>query len=190
MARATCSVVCELAERDDVADAAGVLRLGLHLVTRQPGVDDAGGDHVDEDLVGRQLAGHRPRQHAHAGFRRRVGGDLGPGHLLHPGAGEDDAAGAPALDHQPGRRLTEVEAAGEVDVEMLLPLLRRDLQEGDAVADRRVADGDVERIDRRQRRVDGFPVADVGLDVGDVAVLARPLQPRLGLCRRSCDRSA
>ena len=52
------------------------------------------------------------------------------------------------------------------------------------MTDRRVADGDIERIDCRQRRVDGFPVADIGLDVGDVAMLASPLQPRLGLSRR------
>ena len=87
----------------------------------------------------------------------------------------------PPLDHQAGGGLTEVEAAGQVDVEVLLPLPQGNLQEGDAVADRRVADGDVQRLDRREGRVDGFPVADIGLDVGDVAVLARPLQPRLSL---------
>jgi hypothetical protein len=58
---------------------------------------------------------------------------------------------------------------------VLLPLLLADRQERDAVADRGVADRDVERVEGCQRRVQRRPVADVGLDVRDLAVQLRPL---------------
>ncbi len=64
------------------------------------------------------------------------------------------------------------------------PLRLGNLQEGRRLHDAGVADRDVERVDGRQRRVDRRPVADVGLDVGDLAVHPGPRQPRLGLIGR------
>ena len=89
----------------------------------------------------------------------------------------------PALDHEPCRRLPDVEAPGHVDVEVRLPLRVRHLEERRRVDDAGVPDRHVERVDCGERVVDRGAVGDV-----QRAVCARsgwPPPPRFARRRRA-----
>ena len=73
--------------------------------------------------------------------------------------------GVPALDHEPCRGLADVEAPGDVDVQMRLPLRLRDLEERRRIDDSGIADRHIERRDGGQCRIDRGAVGDVHLPV-------------------------
>src|SRR5205085_7431796 len=123
-----------LAQRDDFANALAVLRLVLVLPAGQARLDDPRRDDVSPDAIRGQLAGQAAHQHEQAALGGAVGGDLRPGNLLDPRAGEQDQPAPTLRHHLPRRRLAYVEAAGQVAVDMVCPLLRRDVKEWDAPA--------------------------------------------------------
>ena len=119
----------------------------------------------------RQLARHLLDQHVDACFADGVGADLRPRDFGDPARGHDDAPLYPLGDHAAGGRLADVEAAGQVDIEVPLPILGADFEEGLGVDDAGVGADDVELGQAGDGLVDGGAVADIDHCVFDTRVM-------------------
>jgi hypothetical protein len=78
-----------------------------------------------------------------------------------------------------GGLLPEMEVAGEVHVQMPLPLLVRDLQEGGRVGDTGVSDHNIERCDALEDGAHGLAIADIDPLEANEATLER-VEKRVG----------
>lgn len=95
----------QMAKRDGAVGTRLIVRiLGLHL-QRHAGPDDTRRNRVGVNASTGQLVDKAPHHRLHAGLRGVLGGELGPGHVLHPGRGKDHAALVPAVKPQLCRRL-------------------------------------------------------------------------------------
>jgi hypothetical protein len=110
------------------------------------------------------------------------------GLALVPGRGHDhdDAAGRPALDHEPRHVLGAQESPGEVDRELAVPALERHLQHAQAAEDAGVVDQDVHGAvgiaGPHDHRLDLDLVGDVARDRQRVAATpSDPVRALLGV---------
>ena len=133
-------------------------------------------DRIDGDVVGAELARHRPAHADQRGFRRDVMQIAGPAERHRAGGHVDDAApfGAPHR-RQHGARTQH--RAGDVDAQHLFPFLERNLlerahlqrREDSGIVDQHV-DAAVFVLDQFDHFVDRGRVGDVGGDRQRLAI--------------------
>ena len=137
---------------------------------RHRGVRHAGGDDVDADAVGGELAGHAASESDDAELARHVGGGARPAAVGRPGREIDDRA-RPARGHHAPRRLLRADEGGlEVGVEHRVPRLLGELEKGGAGEDAGVVH---QHVDRAERTLGVAHEAPRLLGLGDVGVECR-----------------
>ena len=129
---------------------------------------DRGGAHrVDADPVRAALLREDLHEPDDAMLRSRVVSGVLVRAQAGGGAGEDQAAAFPALDHRGQRGAHRVEHAGQVDVDHLVPLLRRHLPGDGPRADPGVRADDVDPAELGQAGLDRPLELGKRADVGD-----------------------
>src|SRR2546422_152455 len=132
-------------------NARGARRSSLiPLGIRTSGVDTARRDHVDPDVVRRELGGETPRQ-AHQAHLRR--GDVRAPTAADEGAFAREEHDAPVSvgDHGLDDRPRAIQRPVQYDAPHCLPVLHCQLREGLVRPNRRIADEDVDTAKFRQR---------------------------------------
>ena len=130
--------------------------------------------------MGGQLSGKAPHQRFHRRFAGIVGGDLRPGHVLHPTGGEEEEAG-PARGHPAfGCGLGCGKSRAHVQIHQAVEFVQGVLLHGVRAHHSRVAADNIGQADcllhPRKEPLDFGGIGGVGLEIAD---LGRMGQKRL-----------